>query len=300
MLLWTQAVASSSTPPFTTEGFSADALLRFADQLLREGEYFRAITEYQRFLTAYPRDPRRSMAHFRIGQAFYFGQSYADARRIFQEVAEDYPDTPHGKQAWLWQGETLLRQAEYPHAARVYTSFIARFPEDTHTPFAQYQRGWTFLYRRQWNTAAAVWQTIPSTSSLYPAARQLAIEARSGTTLPHKSPVLAGVLSGLLPGSGQLYNGRFGDAVLSFLLNSLFIVGTVQAAHQGEPAIADVLGFFAAAWYTGNVYSAVNGAHKHNRNQAEVLLGDLERRFRVPLPPSQTSQLLGLQIKIGF
>jgi hypothetical protein len=131
-------------------------------------------------------------------------------------------------------------------------------------------------------------------------AQQLAAEAKTGTHLPQQSPALAGILSAVLPGSGQLYNGRFGDAVLSFLLNSLFIVGTVEAAHQGELAVAGGLGFFAAAWYTGNVYSAVNGAHKFNRHQAEVLLRDLERRFRVPPPQGQHSQVFGLQISIGF
>jgi TolA-binding protein/TM2 domain-containing membrane protein YozV len=299
LFMWVQVIASPHTTA-VPEGFSADALLQFADQLLQEGEYFRAITEYQRFLAVYPLDPRRPMAHFRIGQAFYYGQSYADALRTFRDVATQHPETPYGQQAWLWQGETLLRQAEYPKADRVYESFIERFPQHIDAAFAQYQRGWTLLYRRQWDNAAATWQRIPSTSPLYPAAQQLAVEATTGTTLPRKAPLFAGILSGVLPGSGQLYNGRFGDAVLSFLLNSLFIAGTVQAAHKGQPAIAGVLGFFAAAWYTGNVYSAVNGAHKYNRYQAESFLQDLERRFYVPPSQRLMSQALSFQINIGF
>ena len=299
LFLYVQASALPSRTPLP-EGFSADALLRFADQLLQEGEYFRAITEYQRFMTIYPHDPRRPMAHFRIGLAFYYGQSYTDALSTFQDVAQRYRETSYGQQAWLWQGETLLRQAEYPRADLVYESFIERFPDNADVPFAQYQLGWTFLYRRQWHKAAAAWQNIPSTSPLYPAAQQLAAAAETGPTLPRKSPVLAGTLSGILPGSGQLYNGRFGDAILSFLLNGLFVAGTVQAAHQGQPAIAGVVGFFAAAWYAGNVYGAVNGAHKHNRHQVEIFLQDLEQRFRVPVPQNQTSQTLGLQINIGF
>lgn len=298
--LWAQAISPSRTPVLP-EGFSADALLRFADQLLDEGEYFRAITEYQRFLTTYPNDSRRPRAHFRIGQAFYHGQSYADALRTFQEAAQQYPDTPYGKQAWLWQGEALLQETHYDAADRVYTDFMARFPHDPLTSFAHYQQGWTRIYRRQWNDAAATWQQIPSTHPLHPLAQQLAAEAKTGTNLPQKSPALAGLLSAVLPGSGQLYNGRFGDAVLSFLLNSLFIVGTIEAAQQAKPAVAGALGFFAAAWYTGNVYSAVNGAHKFNRHQAEVLLHDLERRFRVPPPQGSLSQVFGLQIiRLGF
>ncbi len=57
-------------------GISPEQLLTFADHLLREGEYFRAITEYRRFLFIYPEEPRRAMALFRVGQAFYRGESY--------------------------------------------------------------------------------------------------------------------------------------------------------------------------------------------------------------------------------
>jgi tetratricopeptide (TPR) repeat protein len=60
--------------------------LIFAEQLMREGEYFRAITEYRRFLFYYPDDPRRAMAHFSIGLAFYRGESYVEALQTFQEV----------------------------------------------------------------------------------------------------------------------------------------------------------------------------------------------------------------------
>src|SRR5215813_10284520 len=59
--------------------FSADQLIAFAEQLMREGEYFRAITEYRRFLFYYPDDPRHAMIHFRIGLALYRGESYGEA-----------------------------------------------------------------------------------------------------------------------------------------------------------------------------------------------------------------------------
>ncbi len=281
-------------------GLAADQLLTFANQLLGEGEYFRAITEYRRFMFTYPDDPRKPMAHFRMGQAFYRGQSYDEALRTFGEVVQQYPDTPYGKQAWLWQGESLMQQTQYAAAEQVYTRFIKRFPTGRAASYAQYQHSWTLLYRRQWHDASVALQRIPSATPLYAAAQQLATEAQAGDSLPKKSPVLAGILSGLLPGSGQLYNGRLGDAVLAFLLNGLFIAGSIEAIEHGEHAIAGVLSFFEAGWYTGNVYGAVNGAHKHNRHETEVLLHQLERRFRVPPPNNVLSQHMGLRLGVNF
>src|SRR5215475_5811978 len=108
-----QQLSSSTMAPIETVSFSADQLLIFAEQLMREGEYFRAITEYRRFLFYYPDDPRRAMAHFSIGLAFYRGESYVEALQTFQEVTQRYPNTAYGKQAWLWQGESLIKQGQY-------------------------------------------------------------------------------------------------------------------------------------------------------------------------------------------
>jgi len=281
-------------------GFSADQLIAFAEHLMHEGEYFRAITEYRRFLFYYPDDPRRAMVHFRIGLAFYRGESYGEALQTFREVTRLYPNTAYGKQAWLWQGESLTRQGQYTAAEELYAEITARFPADTIGQQARYQRAWTLLYRRQWRDAAAQFQQVAPASTLYQSAQFLAQAALEGEHLPTKSPVLAGILSGLLPGSGQLYNGRLGDALLAFFLNGLFIVGIVEAVHNHAPTVAGILGFFEAGWYTGNVYGAINGAHKYNRYTTETFLRNLDNRFRFVPPEARAPRMFGVQFSLGF
>jgi len=296
---WPQPSALPTTPTETT-GFSADQLIAFAEHLMQAGEYFRAITEYRRFLFYYPEDSRRPMVYFRIGLAWYRGESYGEALQAFREVVQLYPDTAYGRQAWLWQGESLIRQGQYTAAEQLYAEITERFPDDAIGQQARYQRAWTLLSRRQWQDAAAQFQQVAPESSLYQSARLLAREALEGERLPTKSPLLAGILSGLLPGSGQLYNGRLGDALLAFFLNGLFIVGIVEAVHNNAPAVAGILSFFEAGWYTGNVYGAINGAYKYNRNTTETFLRNLDNRFRSVLPETSATQRLGLQFSLGF
>ena len=91
--------------PTTTTVFSEEQLLKFAEQLMREGEFFRAITEYRRFLFTYTTSPKQAFVHFRLGIALYRGQRYDEAFSTFQDLAQRYPNTHYAKQALLWQGD---------------------------------------------------------------------------------------------------------------------------------------------------------------------------------------------------
>jgi tetratricopeptide (TPR) repeat protein len=283
-----------------SEGLAADQLIDFADRLMAEGEYFRAITEYRRFLFYYSHDPRQVMIHFRIGLALYRGQQYEEALQTFREVAHRYPNTPYGKQAWLWQGESLLRQAQYKAAEQLYIQVLEQFSDDEISQLARYQRAWALLYQRQWHAASLHLRQITPESALFRMAHRLADEVLDGDQLPSRSPLVAGLLSGLLPGSGQLYIGRGGDALLAFFLNALFIAGIAQAVTQGEVAIAGVLSFFEAGWYVGNIYSAINGAHKFNRRTEETFLRNLENRYRLQLRESKHKQIYSFQLGFTF
>ena len=296
---WPQPGALTAVPAEPTS-FADDQLLAFAESLMHEGEYFRAITEYRRFLLYYPHDPRRAMVHFRIGLALYRGESYGEALQTFREVTQLYPHTAYGTQAWLWQGESLARQGQYTTAEALYTEISARFPHESIGQQARYQRAWMLLYRRQWRQAAAQFQQVVPASALYQSAQLLAQAALEGERLPAKSPVLAGILSGLLPGSGLLYNGRLGDALLAFFLNGLFMAGIYEAVHSKAYTVAGILSFVETGWYAGNVYGAINGAHKYNRYTTETWLRNLDNRFRFVPPEARAPQVFGVQFSLGF
>ena len=295
-------VSSISRAEQTTSDVSADQLLRLANYLLHTGEYFRAITEYRRFLFHHPDDGRCDMAHFSIGLALYRGGSFAEAFATFQEVTARYPNTPYGEQAWLWQGESLARQGHYVVVGQLNHELMERFRGAMLGEQARYQYAWTLLYQRHWREAGTQFRQIPSHSTLYHNAQLLAEGSQKGEHLLAKSPLLAGVLSAVLPGSGQLYTTRLGDALLAFCLNGLFIAGAIEAVHHKVPIVAGILSVFEASWYVGNIYGAVNGAHKYNRHMEEVLLHNLDNSLRLPLPPPPSRQIgiIGIQFSLDF
>jgi TM2 domain-containing membrane protein YozV len=82
--------------------------------------------------------------------------------------------------------------------------------------------------------------------------------------LPEKSPVLAGVMSAILPGSGYIYAEHYGDGITAFLINGLFIAGTITAIHQENYGVAGIVGGVGVPFYLGNIYGSANAAKKWN------------------------------------
>ena len=89
--------------------------------------------------------------------------------------------------------------------------------------------------------------------------------------IPPKSPTLAGTLSAILPGSGQVYSGRPKDGVMAFVVNALFISGTIVALDNENYAVAAIVGGVGLPFYIGNIYGAANSARKWNLSLSKEL-----------------------------
>jgi TolA-binding protein len=279
LLLPAAPLWSQSTPP-TAPGdplTDADQILGFADALFNSGDYFRAITEYKRFLFLHPTDLRAGRAQLQIGLSYQRGQQWEDARQTFESIAQQHPDADIRAEAAYLVGETSYRQGRYLQAITDLRPVAERYGQTPVGERARYLLGWSYLRARQWPEAAQTFETIDTASPWFPSSRTLAEAAREGEHLPRKSPVLAGLMSAVIPGTGHFYTGRFRDGTVALLLNGAFLAAGIEAVSAGNEAAAGLLLFFEAAWYSGTIYGAVNAAQKYNRDLEERWLQGLER-----------------------
>lgn len=283
--LWS---AVPQTPLPTDPLTDAEHVLRFADTLFQEGDYFRAITEYKRFIFLAPTDPRAGQVQLQIGRAYLRGQQWEDARRVFQTLAQEHPAADVRMEAAFLVGETAYQQGAYTQAIEDLRPLAERESQSSSTQKARYRLGWSYLRARQWTAAADAFARIDPADPLFPSSRTLSDAARQAQELPHKSPALAGALSVVLPGAGHFYTGRMRDGALALLLNGGFLVAGLEAVAAGNDAAAGLLFFFEAAWYAGSIYGAVNAAHKYNRDQEDRWIQGLELQHS-PLSRSLSS-----------
>jgi TolA-binding protein len=288
-LLWSQPTQPAAPSGPLTD---ADQILGFADALFDNGDYFRAITEYKRFLFLYPTDARAGRVQLQVGLSYQRGQQWEDARKTFEAIAQQHPDAAIRAEAAYRVGETSFQQGRYAQAMADLRPVAERYGQTPVGERARYLLGWSYLRARQWPDASQTFETIDTTSPLFPSSRALADAAREGENLPRKSPALAGLMSAVIPGTGHFYTGRFRDGTVALLLNGAFLAAGIEAVSAGNEAAAGLLLFFEAAWYSGAIYGAVNAAQKYNLDLEERWLQGLERqhspslRSLSRLPPS--------------
>ena len=95
-------------------------------------------------------------------------------------------------------------------------------------------------------------------------------------SIPRKNPTIAGLLS-VVPGAGQIYVGRYKDALTAFIVNAGLILATVEAFDNELYALGGVIGFVEFGFYAGNIYGTVSSAHKYNRDRQTAFRDDLYR-----------------------
>jgi hypothetical protein len=254
----------------------ADRVLGFADALFNDGDYFRAITEYKRFLFLYPNDGRAGHVQLQVGRAYQQGRQWDDARQTFERIAQQHPDPAIRAEAAFRVGETSFLQGHYARASAELRAVAERYAHTVVGERARYLLGWSYLRARQWREASQAFATVDPTSPLFPSSRALAEAAREGEQLPRKSPLLAGLMSAIVPGTGHFYSGRWRDGTIALLLNGAFLAAGIEAVSAGNEAAAGVLLFFEAAWYSGAIYGAVNATSKYNRDLEDRWLQGLE------------------------
>lgn len=278
---------------------SASNLLSFANSLFAEKDYYRAITEYKRFVHLYPDSPLASEARLAVGLAYFRGEKWDAARDAFQETRDSASATESARKAQLLLGESAYRGGDYPSALDYFDAFNRQHPSDPGSVDARMRASQCLLQLGKNQPAESQAASLLAARPADERATTFAREMQSADTLPSKSPLLAGSLSAILPGAGQLYTGRPRDAGISFLLNGSLIALAAIAFNNDEPVAGGILTVLELSWYSGNIYGAANGAHKYNRAQRQRFVESLDIQCGIMRDVNETATPFG-GIRVGF
>ncbi|MCD6582426.1 MAG: tetratricopeptide repeat protein [Desulfuromusa sp.] len=259
---------------FTPSAYAGTDLLSFADSLVAEKDHYRAITEYKRFLHYSPNDSRAAYAQLAIAQSLLDGQRWEQADLAMEKVWSLYPNSLEAVEARKLYAAAAYERGDYEAAQLRYQGLKNISPNET----SEYKIGLSQLQQNKLEDARASFAKLPA-----PLSQQLTLSLDEYQQLTRKSPQLAGTLSAILPGAGQFYTERPRQAGVAFALNAAFIYGAVEAWNNENYTVTGILSLFEIGWYGGNIYNAMNNAHKFNRRQEHHFLEHLQQRFGLSL-----------------
>jgi tetratricopeptide (TPR) repeat protein len=220
----------------------------FGLHLFRLGDYYRAMTEFKRFSLLFPQHERQPAAELLLGLALQEEKAYDDAFAHFQRWRLVDDPTDATRVAAFKLGELRFLQGQYRQAIGYFQGFLDTYPEGPLVSYTRYMLGLSWALDGQLTQAQQVFAALPARDPLAQQALALQDELRLAPPLQTKSPQVAGVLSGMLPGAGHLYAGKPLQALTAFVLNGVFLAGAAYAFHEKLEATGAILLFFETGW----------------------------------------------------
>jgi len=269
---------SDSSRPQTETAEARPPLFAFAQSLFETAEYYRAVGEFQRFLFFQPQHPLASQAQLRIALAYFCGERWLQAFEVFRQVTRVAADPAVREAAALWMAEALARRGTHEEALRAYRDVMTAYPGTPTAARAAYLIGWSLLWLRQWEEARQAFVAIAATSPYYASAQRLASVLDPPPALPQRSPMVARILSTVLPGAGQIYNARMLDGLIGLGVHGALIAGTSAAILAGLEGAGGIGAFFTWGFYRAQMVNAAADARAFNVQAEEDFIEQLAAR----------------------
>ena len=255
----------------------------FADSLFQEGDYLNAAHEYKRLLFLHPDAPRIDFIAFRVAASYQNAGKLARAIHAYQFLINTYPKSILVERAKnnIAQCHVLLGDSEQGLASL--KRFLSEHQESSLAPRAHFTIGMLHADKGEWEQASRVWSDVYSTYPDTPFAEvsdRLARTVKNVDTLPRRSPTVAGVLSALIPGSGQVYTGKMTDGLYNFL--GMVVLGSASFYHVDQELyeVAIPVGVLSLFFYGNGIYQSIQSARVFNLQHTAQFRNRLQQEIR--------------------
>jgi len=256
----------------------------FAESLMAEGDYFRAIGEYKRLLFSSTDDGLNQFYDYRIAfgylksSHFLLSISYLDRLMKLPGVSDEF----------LFKGNLLYGINFYClHENEIALGYFNKAQPVDKNGTVDLFLGLLWAENGEWKEAnrsfleATGKASSPEDGTI---ATELATSVLKGESLDSRSPVLAGFLSAILPGTGQAYSGHWFDALNAFSMVGLFGFATFLAysyeaqQNNGRYVYTAVGVSITAVFHIANILGAVKTADYYTVKKRQNFMEGIRTR----------------------
>lgn len=230
--------------------YSLENRLKFGNYLFCQEDYLRANDEYAAYLEKSDNDT----IQFKIGIGLARMKYFADSRASYKKLFNSQTLSDEAKFFYLYTYYVVNKYDEFEKTANsiLPNNYKYRVNYQKQQALAHLLVGYNFSEEDIVSPFEGQYKSV--VSDFYQRAKNP----------KYKSPVLAGVMSAIIPGSGKAYAGMVGDGITSFLLTGLFTFLAIDNFNKEHDTKAWIFTGVAAFFYTGNIYGSVAAAQIYN------------------------------------
>lgn len=248
--------------------------LILGDHFVKLNNYDAAITEYKRFIFFHPDDPRVAKTYNQIGLAYRSQSLWQEAVLSMRNAVLNAITPTDMSEFQLNLAVTLIVAKNYDLARLELIKVMLRNADDITYKRSLFLQAVTYIYQFRWEEAREVIKQY-TTDDLLDQLLENAIN------LPHKSKKIARVLSAIIPGTGQMYAGKWGGGLNALMLNGALGYVSVDAILNKNYIDAALWTYFIfVRYYMGNLYRAETAADTVNQEQSEQAAENILQRLQ--------------------
>jgi TM2 domain-containing membrane protein YozV len=251
--------------------------VRFAEHLMQEGDYFRAITEYKRVLFSAANDSLTDYCHLQIAKAYRRSGKFELAVEHAAVVLTRGAASPGARLGANVSLGLCYLESDMPQLALQYFTAASQLPDTT--CFALLCVGVAKVETRDFEGAGRSLSDAARQSALpgiRTSAEECSVLLKEYSHRPQLSSTVAAALSCVLPGAGQLYSGHAYDGLQAFLYTASMTLAAVAVYHY-EHSVSGHLGWtyvgitVAGMFHLSNIIGAARTAEYRNwRTHADL------------------------------
>lgn len=256
----------------------SDMQFAYALQNFNEGDFQTALVEYKRFIHFFPDDPRRMEARFQTGICLYRLKRFREAAGIFNAIILDRTAGKFRDKSVFYQSRAFKGMGNMGYAKISLINYLELSNDPDvrdrlHSALADLcVASFDGTDRQDLSDAGKYLARISEKNAMSYNRDDRVRAVEAALSAPEKSPALSGWLS-IVPGAGFFYCERYQDALVAFLLNTGLILAAYESFDKDHAALGSVITFVESGFYAGNIYGAVNAAHRYNRDAKLNILG---------------------------
>lgn len=276
-----QSAVSKETLFADSQVLTADRY--FADSLFQEGDYLNAAHEYKRLLFLHPDNPQSDFIAFRVAASYQNAGKLKNAIRAYQLLIDTYPESSLVARCKNNIAQCHILLGDSNRGLSSLKQFLAEHAKSELAPRAHFTIGVVHIDKGEWTHARQVWSEVSLTYPESPFAEvsnRLAQQVKDAQNLPRRSPTIAGTLSVLIPGSGQVYTGRTVDGLYAFVSVAVLGGASFYYADRGRYEVAVPIGILGAFFYGNSIYQGIQTARTFNLQHERLFRNKLQQEIR--------------------
>lgn len=254
--------------------------LRFIEHLNNKGSY-------KEIIYLISKDSLALNKHQKDSLSFYCGWAHYSLKNLSQSTAcllKVGPDSPFYLKARFFAGYNQLFLGKYNESNEIFSQINA--VDDQQKSLLDFELGGLHMLKGEWAQASEKLKKInPETATLNKQLQVLTGICKDQKSRKSKSPLLAGLMSGIVPGSGKIYAGKTGEGIAAMIGTTGF--GFITWENWRKLGLNNFktifFGTVFAATYISNIYGSVISVKIVEHNYQHAIHNQILFQLHIPL-----------------